>query len=69
MSPPDRRDPTLKGLGWRMDAVEDSVETLQVSLAKLVALTQRIQWTFTGLVIYYIIDHGDILKFLLKVAI
>ena len=66
---PDRRDPTLKGLGWRMNAVEDSVETLQSSLAKLVALTQRIQWTFTGLVIYYIIDNGEIVKLLLKGAI
>jgi len=65
----ERRDPTLKGLGWRLDKVEETVDTLQVALGKLVTLTQRIQWTFTGLAFYYIIDHGDVLRLLVKVIV
>jgi hypothetical protein len=63
------RDPTLKGVGRRLDNVEDTIAIMQASLSKLVTLTQRIQWTFTGLAIYYIIDSGDTGKLLLKAMI
>lgn len=57
MSNGDQRDPTLKGLGRRMTEVEDTLVPMQESLGKIVTFAHRIQWTFTGLVIYYIIDN------------
>lgn len=63
------KDPTLKGLGRRMGTMEDTVDVMQANLSKLVTFTQRIQWTFTGLAIYYIIDNGQVLKLLMKVLI
>ena len=63
------KDPTLKGLGRRLLVVESTIDTMQISLAKLVTLTQRIQWTFTGLAIYYIIDNGEIGKVIIKAIV
>lgn len=63
------RDPTLKGVGRRLEAVEDTVSVMQESLNKLVTFAQRTQWTCTGLAIYYIIDNGDIVKLLMKVLL
>ena len=62
-------DPTLRGLGRRLVVVEATIDTMQVSLSKLVMLTQRIQWTFTGLCIYYIMDNGELVKLLTKALI
>ena len=62
-------DVTLSGLAYRMESIENTVEALEHTLAKMVTLTQRIQWTFTGLVIYYIIDNmglGVLAKLLAK---
>lgn len=65
-------DMTLKGLDRRMQIVEDDIDGIKVELeplAKLVTLVQRVQWTFTGLVIYYIIDNlglGTFLKLIAK---
>lgn len=66
------RDTTLSGLSYRMESIENTVEALEHTLAKMVTLTQRIQWTFTGLVIYYIIDNiglGSLAKIVAKVLI
>jgi hypothetical protein len=54
---PERRDPTLKGLGFRMDTIEGTVATLETTLEKMVTLMQRIQWTFTGLAIYFVVSN------------
>jgi len=62
----NRQDPTLKGLNRRVGDLEVRTDKLQASLDKLVTLTQRIQWTFTGLGIYYIMDNGEIAKLLAK---
>lgn len=65
----ETEDSTLSGLGRRMKAVESDVETLETKLDKIVLTFQRVQWTFTGLVFYYIIDHaglGGLLKIIAK---
>ena len=63
------KDSTLVGLGRRMNDAEDDIAQISETLGKLVTLTQRVQWTFTGLVIYYIIDNlglGTFLKLIAK---
>ena len=64
-----KKDTTLSGLGRRMNDAEGDIAKISVTLGKLVTLTQRVQWTFTGLVIYYIIDNmglGELLKLIAK---
>ena len=54
----------LNGLGKRMNRVEEAIETLEIKLDTIVQIFHRVQWTFTGLVIYYIIDHAGLGKLL-----